>query len=68
MILIYFLQLLAIVYLSLFFYVGDNTNGLRGHHLLHQQKDLAAYATDQNSDQHTRADASLQLIEDLCNL
>ena len=34
----------------------------------HQQKYLAAYATVQNSDQHTWADASSQSVEDLCNL
>ena len=33
--------------------MGDKSNGQRGHHLLHQQKYLAAYATDQNSDQQT---------------
>ena len=44
------------------------TKSLRGHHLLHQQKYLAAYATDQNSDRPTRADASSKSIEDLCKL
>ena len=48
-------------------YIEDRVS-LRGHHLLHQQKYLATYATDQNSDRRTRADASSQSIEDLCNL
>ena len=45
---------------------GDKSTHLRGHHLFHQQKYLAAYATDQNSDRRTGADASYQSIEDLC--
>ena len=36
--LVYFLQLLAIVVdAATFVYVGDNSKGLRGHHLLHQK-------------------------------
>ena len=36
--LVYFLQLLAIVVgAAAFLYVGDNSKGLRGHHLLHQK-------------------------------
>ena len=34
----------------------------------HQQKYLAAYVTDQNSDRSTRVNAFSQAVENLCNL